>query len=217
MYSTLTPLASQNHIFLSATSSRQQDAVPRGSSPGADRGDVAAGGRGADAAPDGAHRPPVRGSGRRLRSAVRPRAAAPELRVQGGAPAAAPGQDEEHAGGRLHRQARRRPGRPLKKEGGKRQRDEKKMKRTKEVKKPLIACFSAERHQTALSLDISTWHMHAFLNRFFFFFSPCTQGATGHLARRAEPPIDAPGWAGFGWRTGRMLKDCCSRMDVLSA
>lgn len=27
----------------------------------------------------------------------------------------------------------------------------------------LIACLSAERHQTALSLDISTWHMHAFL------------------------------------------------------
>lgn len=45
---------------------------------------------------------------------------------------------------------------------------EKKKEAKKESgKKPLIGGFSAERHQTALSLDISTWHMHAFLKRVF--------------------------------------------------
>lgn len=42
----------------------------------------------------------------------------------------------------------------------------KKKKKEETKRSPLIASVSTGRQQTALSLDISTWHKHAFLKRF---------------------------------------------------
>lgn len=95
---------------------------------------------------------------------------------------------------------------------------DKKNEKKEEGKNLLIACFSTERHQTALSLDISTWLMHAFLKRFF----PLHAGSDGSPGTESQATNQCS-WVGGVWieggregKKGWMLNGWMSHFSVTS-
>lgn len=136
-----------------------QKVVPWGVSCWADTGDAAEGWRGPHSTPYRTHHTPVQGFSGCLCSFLHPRTQSPKLWVQRGAQTEAPCQARTQINGHIYGQANRHTTKSstilLSK------------KKSMETKRsPLIASVRTGRQQTALSLDISTWHMHAFLKRF---------------------------------------------------
>lgn len=167
-----------------------QDVVPWGLSYRADTGDDAEGRCGPHSAPSRAHHTPVQSFSGCLRSSLHPRAQPVQLWIPWGAQAEAPHQAKEHTSGHIYRHGNwhTKSSTTLLKE-----------EKSAEAKtSPLIASISTGRQQTALSLDISTWHVHAFLK--CFFPAPGKQSVTWYIKSwdREEHHKEHkdPGWFG---------------------
>lgn len=144
--------------FLHCFSPPLQEVVPRGLSYRADTGDDAEGRCGPHSAPNRAHHTPFQGFSGCLRSSLHQRAQPPQLWLPRGAQTEAPRRAKEHTSGHIywHGNWHTKSSTTLLKEE----------KSTEAKTRPLIASVSTGRQQTALSLDISTWLMHAFLKCF---------------------------------------------------